>query len=240
MQRISWSALDGEPVLWIVPRVRDSCCGRGRHRCSRTGVLDMLLRGHGAARRCTSRARSTRRLRAAGARSGRRCGRRSSRCASQPATSRGRWRWPRARRPDGASCCARRSRSAATSSPRRAAGLAALAAGGDAPAPRRTTRYDARRRAGHGLRALRDAAGDARRARAARRRRAARASSPARVIGQPEAVECVVERIALLKAGLTDPDAAAGRAAVRRPDRHGQDRDRQGARRVPVRLAATG
>ena len=36
--------------------------------------------------------------------------------------------------------------------------------------------------------------------------------------------------------GADRPDAPAGRPAVRRPDRHGQDRDRQGAGRVPVRL----
>ena len=34
---------------------------------------------------------------------------------------------------------------------------------------------------------------------------ALRAFFGARVIGQPEAVECMVERVALLKAGLTDP-----------------------------------
>ena len=36
--------------------------------------------------------------------------------------------------------------------------------------------------------------------------------------------------------GADRSDAPAGRAAVRRPDRDGQDGDRQGARRVPVRV----
>ena len=58
-----------------------------------------------------------------------------------------------------------------------------------------------------------------------------------RVLEQPEAVDCVVERIALVKAGVTDPDASARRVPLRRPDGHGQDGDRQGPRRVPLRLA---
>ena len=57
-----------------------------------------------------------------------------------------------------------------------------------------------------------------------------------RVIGQPEAVACLVDRIALVKAGLTDPDAAARRVPLRRPDRHRQDRAREDVRRISLRL----
>ena len=57
-----------------------------------------------------------------------------------------------------------------------------------------------------------------------------------RVLGQPEAVDCLVERIAHGQGGPHRPDAPARRLPVRRPDRDGQDRDREDARRVPVRL----
>ncbi len=52
-----------------------------------------------------------------------------------------------------------------------------------------------------------------------------------------EAVDCIVERIAMVKAGLTDPTRPLGVFLLRRPDRHRQDGDRQGARGVHVRLA---
>ena len=63
-----------------------------------------------------------------------------------------------------------------------------------------------------------------------------RAYFGARVLGQPEAVECLVDRIALVKAGLTDPTRPARRLSLRRPDRHRQDGDRQGVQRLRVRL----
>ena len=108
------------------------------------------------------------------------------------------------------------------------------------------------RRAGGGERGDADARdrGARRRVRGCRSRcstrRAARRSTrcasflAARVLGQPEAVDCLVERIALVKAGLTDPRPAARRLPVRRPDRDRQDGDRQGARRVPLRLGSRG
>ena len=78
------------------------------------------------------------------------------------------------------------------------------AAGGDAPAPARRRPADDDRRAVDDHRALRAAA-----SLLDERERldvdALRAFFTARVIGQPEAVECMVERVALLKAGLTDP-----------------------------------
>ena len=49
-----------------------------------------------------------------------------------------------------------------------------------------------------------------------------------RVLGQPEAIDCLVDRIALVKAGLTDPSRPLGRLPLRRPDRDRQDGDRKG------------
>ena len=94
---------------------------------------------------------------------------------------------------------------------------------------------DAGRRPRDDLRALGAAAHAARRARAARRRRAAGVLRRAR--DRPAGGGRVHGRARRAAQGGADgPDAPAGRAAVRRPDRHRQDRDRQGARRVPVRL----
>ena len=76
-------------------------------------------------------------------------------------------------------------------------GALLVAARGDAPAPAGRRPADDGRRAGDDHRALRAAAAHARRARAARRRRRCAAFFNARVIGQPEAVECMVERVAL-------------------------------------------
>ena len=56
-----------------------------------------------------------------------------------------------------------------------------------------------------------------------------------RVIGQKEATDVLVDRVALVKAGLTDPSAAARRLPLRRPDRDRQDRAREGAHRAAVR-----
>ena len=56
-----------------------------------------------------------------------------------------------------------------------------------------------------------------------------------RVLEQPEAVDCIVERIAMIKAGVTDPrgPSACSSSSVR-PAR--EDRDREDPRRVPVRF----
>ena len=64
-----------------------------------------------------------------------------------------------------------------------------------------------------------------------------RAFFGSRVLGQPEAVDCLVDRIALVKAGLDRSNETARRLSLRRPDRHGEDRDREGLQRVPLRLA---
>ena len=138
---------------------------------------------------------------------GRRCATRSTSCAWSRWTSRARSRSPRRRAPGTESAVLRE----------------ALALGrhflGDAALPgallslleatrRRRPGDDAAddgRRAGDDHRALRAAGLAAGRARAARRRRRCGAFFTSRVIGQPEAVECMVERVALLKAGLTDP-----------------------------------
>ena len=112
----------------------------------------------------------------------------------------------------------------------RAARRRALAA-----APRRRGRGRhgrARRRRG----ALRPAAVAARRARADGRRRAAALLRDPR--GRPARGGRRGGRAGRAgQGGAGRPDAPAGGAAVRRADRHGQDRDRQGARGVPVRVA---
>ena len=68
---------------------------------------------------------------------------------------------------------------------------------------------------------------------------AVRSYFSARVIGQDEAVGAIVERIAMLKAGLNDPGKPIGVFLFAGPDRHRQDRARQDARRVPVRLESS-
>ena len=59
----------------------------------------------------------------------------------------------------------------------------------------------------------------------------------ARVIGQDEAVDVVVDRIAMLKAGLTDPGRPIAVFLFAGSDRHGQDRAGKDARGVSLRLA---
>ena len=61
----------------------------------------------------------------------------------------------------------------------------------------------------------------------------------ARVIGQDEAVDAVVDRIAMLKAGLTDSGKPIARVPVRRADRHGQDRAGEDARGISLWLAGS-
>ena len=56
----------------------------------------------------------------------------------------------------------------------------------------------------------------------------------ARVMGQDEAVNAVVERIAMLKAGLNDPGKPIGVSPVRRADGYWQDRACQDGGRIPV------
>jgi ATP-dependent Clp protease ATP-binding subunit ClpC len=58
-----------------------------------------------------------------------------------------------------------------------------------------------------------------------------------RVIGQDEAVSAIVERIAMLKAGLNDGGKPHWRVPVRGADGHRQDGACKNACRVPVRLA---
>ena len=58
----------------------------------------------------------------------------------------------------------------------------------------------------------------------------------ARVIGQDEAVAAIVDRIAMLKAGLNDPGKPIGVFLFAGLHRHRQDRARQDGRRVSVRL----
>jgi hypothetical protein len=60
-----------------------------------------------------------------------------------------------------------------------------------------------------------------------------------RVLGQPEAVDAIVERVAMAKAGVTDPTRPLGGLPVRRSDRNREDRDRKSSRRVHVRVAVT-
>ncbi len=56
-----------------------------------------------------------------------------------------------------------------------------------------------------------------------------------RVIGQEQAVEAVSKAVRRARAGLQDPEPAAGQLPVPRPHRRRQDRTDQGAGRIPVR-----
>ena len=197
--------LDDKPVLWIVPEF-ETLLGAGRLPRQPARAARPAAGGDGrpapAHRR---RDRSGRRTSGSCGR-GRRCGTRSTSCAWSRWTSRGRSRSPIARRREpSARCCARRWRSAATSSAttrcparcsrcwRRCAG----AAGTTRPLELADVLATISERSGLPLSLLDD------------RERldvdALRSFFSRRVIGQPEAVECVVERIALLKAGLADP-----------------------------------
>ena len=71
---------------------------------------------------------------------------------------------------------------------------------------------------------------------ARRSRRRSATTSPRRVIGQNEAVAAVVERIAMLKAGLNDPGKPIGVFLFAGSDRHRQDRARQDGWPNSVRL----
>ena len=223
------------------------CCGscRSSRRCSAPGVyrgnprglLDLLLAGMADRRLHIAGVDRPGRRTSGSCGRGRRCGTRSTSCACEPMDE------PRtlalAERAAPGTGPRRAARGAGARPPlprrRRAAGRAALAAGDDAPAPRGRRAAGARRRAGHDLRALRAAAVAARRPRAARRRRAALVLLPARDrAARGGRVRRRADRAA--EGGAGRPDAPAGGAAVRRPDRHGQDRDRQVAGRVPVRL----
>ena len=199
VQRIV-KALDGAPVLWIIPRFEE-LLWTGTHRHSRTGVLDMVLQGMegaelhiagevdpaGYERLLRERPTVRERVRAA-ADPARRP--RPPR-ASSPAPWRPTPPWP-----------TRRSRSPATSCRARCPGRCSRCwtPRGGAPATRTasTTCWRASPSApGMPLTMLDE------------RERldvdGLRRFFGARVVGQPEAVDLMVERIALLKAGLTDP-----------------------------------
>ncbi len=227
--------LDRESALWIVPAVRGAAVRRHlppeparRARPAAGGLADAQVHVAGVVEPGRLRAAG------AGAPAGARRVRRRARGADGRAAHAG------ARRPGGSGHRSGRAARGARARPpfprrRGAAGRAALAAGGDAPPPAGRRPADAGRRAGDDHRALRAAGVAARRARAARRRRAACVLHVAR--DRPARGGRVHDRARRAAQGGADrSDAPAGRAAVRRPDRDGQDRDRQGAGRVPVRV----
>ncbi len=75
---------------------------------------------------------------------------------------------------------------------------------------------------------------------AARASTRVRAYFGARVLGQPEAVECLVDRIALVKAGLTDPTRPLGVFLFVGPTGTGKTEIAKAFARLRVRLATTG
>ena len=228
----------GQDVVWVLPELQETlfagstcvarrgcwtrCCrtsspGRSRssrrRRRPRSSFSSRRDRGSRAPSRSCACARSTKQTRCGGEHaSSRECSR------SRPTTRRSASRssWPSSSCPG-----SRRPGTCSDSSPRRlprppsrvrSAGadvLATLAAG---PGPARPARSGGPAPA-----------------------REVRAFFERRVLEQPEAVDCVVERIAMIKAGVTD--TARWGLPLRRADRHGQDRDREVARRVPLRVA---
>ena len=57
-----------------------------------------------------------------------------------------------------------------------------------------------------------------------------------RVLGQPEAVDCLVDRVAMIKAGVGDPSRPQGVFLFVGPYGYRQDRDCQGPQRVSFRF----
>ena len=57
-----------------------------------------------------------------------------------------------------------------------------------------------------------------------------------RVMGQPEAIDCLVERVAMIKAGLTDPSRPSGVFLFVGPTGTGKNGDCQDPRRVFIRV----
>jgi ATP-dependent Clp protease ATP-binding subunit ClpC len=196
-------ALDGAPVLWIVPEF-EQLLWTGTHRFSRTGVLDMLLRGLERSRVCIAGeidpAGYERLLRE----------RPAVRAAFdplrlEPASDATTLALARELAPDGVAT--------------EALALARHFLPGALPGSVLSLLEATKRRAGERysvsdvLATVSERSGMPLAMLDERSRldiEALRAFFGQRVIGQPEAVDCVVERVALLKAGLTDPTRPLG------------------------------
>lgn len=198
------TALDGAPVLWIVPEF-EQLLWTGTHRFSRTGVLDMLLRGMERSRVCIAGeidpAGYERLLRE----------RPAVRAAFDPL------------RVEPASDAVALSLARAVAPDDAVAGEALALARhflpGALPGSVMSLLEATRRRVGDVysvgdvLATVSERSGMPLAMLDERTRLdidELRAFFSRRVIGQPEAVECVVERVALLKAGLTDPTRPLG------------------------------